>query len=316
MQRIGQGVSVIVVRRRGTIDQCDAVRRRIVRRLKRGAPGFRNIAKRVVRIRLRPRRPAVRTGESSQIVVHKRARLSVCAVERIGDVEDAENGRGLREPTVRKYKHLFRKLNDHFNNKGFVFLNQITPDDLREFRNTWKMSPRTAGKHIECMKTFFKFALDFEWIRTNPAKPMAMPKLEDSDAVPFSEDQVETILTICDLYDGNGKRLKALAELMLWSGLRVMTLQQSRTRPLPKTKQAGRCDCERPRPARTSIVQSPPTWLRASCAFHTSIRSGPASRTRKIARRPDARLSPDCSSKRGSRATSTSSGTRSRSACS
>jgi integrase/recombinase XerD len=136
-------------------------------------------------------------------------------------VEDAENGRGLQEPTVRKYKLLFRRLNDHFNGKGYVFLNQIAPDDLREFRNTWKMSPRTAGKHIERMKTFFKYAVDFEWIRTNPAKPIAMPKVGDSDAVPFAEDQVETILTTCDVYNGNGKRLKALAELMLWSGLRV-----------------------------------------------------------------------------------------------
>ncbi|MDX6712130.1 MAG: hypothetical protein QOH96_3146, partial [Blastocatellia bacterium] len=50
-------------------------------------------------------------------------------------VEDAENGRGLQEPTVRKYKLLFRRLNDHFNGKGYVFLNQIAPDDLREFRN-------------------------------------------------------------------------------------------------------------------------------------------------------------------------------------
>ncbi len=136
-------------------------------------------------------------------------------------IEDAENGRGLREPTIRKYKLLFRRLNDYFNNKGYVFLNQITADDLREFRNTWKMSPRTAGKHIERMKTFFKFAVDFEWIRTNPAKPIAMPKVEDSDAVPFTEEQVEQILKGCDQYEGNGKRLKALAELMLWSGLRV-----------------------------------------------------------------------------------------------
>ncbi len=36
-----------------------------------------------------------------------------------------------------------------------------------------------------------------------------------------SPRQVEKILKGCDRYEGNGKRLKALAELMLWSGLRV-----------------------------------------------------------------------------------------------
>jgi site-specific recombinase XerD len=57
------------------------------------------------------------------------------------------------------------------------------------------MSPRTASKHIERMKTFFKFALDFNWIKTNPARPIATPKVADSEAVPFTEEQVETILT-------------------------------------------------------------------------------------------------------------------------
>lgn len=102
-----------------------------------------------------------------------------------------------------------------------MFLSQITPDDLREFRNTWKMSSRTTGKHIERLKTFFRFALDFEWIKSNPAKPLAPPKVEDSEGVPFSEEEVEKILSACDEYDGNGKRLKALTLLMLSSGLRI-----------------------------------------------------------------------------------------------
>jgi len=93
-------------------------------------------------------------------------------------VEDATVSRGLQEPTLRKYKLLFRRMNEHFKNKGYVFLRQITPEDLREFRLTWKMSPRTASKHIERMKTFFKFALGFEWITKNPALPIAAPKVE------------------------------------------------------------------------------------------------------------------------------------------
>jgi site-specific recombinase XerD len=112
-------------------------------------------------------------------------------------------------------------MNEHFKNKGYVFLSQVKADDLREFRNTWKMAPRTASKHIERMKTFFKFALDFNWIKINPARPIATPKVEDSESVPFTEEQVETILTGCDSYDGDGKRLKALSLLLLWSGLRI-----------------------------------------------------------------------------------------------
>jgi integrase len=135
-------------------------------------------------------------------------------------IKDAETGRGLREPTIRKYKLLFRRMNEHFKSKGHIFLIQITPDNLRDFRHTWKMSPRTASKHLERMKTFFKFALDSTWIKTNPAKSIAAPKVEESEAVPFSEEQLDIIFAGCASYDGDGERLKALGLFLLESGLR------------------------------------------------------------------------------------------------
>jgi integrase/recombinase XerD len=120
-----------------------------------------------------------------------------------------------------KYKLLFRRMNEHFKNKGRVFLILITPDNLMEFRHTWKMSPRTASKHIERVKTFFRFAHDFGWIKSNPAKPIAAPIVEESESVPITEDQVEILLPGCYSYDGDGQRLKALSLLLLWSGLRI-----------------------------------------------------------------------------------------------
>jgi integrase/recombinase XerD len=136
-------------------------------------------------------------------------------------VEDATVSRGLQEPTIRKYKLLFRRMNEYFKNKGYVFLRQISPEDLREFRLTWKMSPRTASKHIERMKTFFKFALEFHWINVNPALPIRPPKVPPSESIPFTEEQLEILFTACDSYDGDGKRLEALMLLLLWTGLRI-----------------------------------------------------------------------------------------------
>ena len=51
----------------------------------------------------------------------------------------------------------FAGLNEHFKNKGYVFLTH-SPGRSTGIPDTWKMSPRTASKHIERMKTFFKFA--------------------------------------------------------------------------------------------------------------------------------------------------------------
>jgi integrase len=65
----------------------------------------------------------------------------------------------------------------------------------------------------------FKVRPGFQLI--NPARPIATPKVADSEAVPFTEEQVETILTGCDSYDGDGRGLKAPSLLLLWSGLRI-----------------------------------------------------------------------------------------------
>jgi site-specific recombinase XerD len=72
-------------------------------------------------------------------------------------------------------------MNEHFKNKGYVFLSQVKRTNAG-IPQHWKMSSRTVSKHIERMKTFFKFALDFNWIKTDPARPIAIPKVEDSEA--------------------------------------------------------------------------------------------------------------------------------------
>lgn len=95
--------------------------------------------------------------------------------------------------------------------------------EVREFRNSWTTySPRTAGKHIERLKRFFNWCVENRWLDSSPAKPLKVPKVGDTDVVPFSEDEVEKILKACDEHDGvNQKRLRVLTDLMLESGLRI-----------------------------------------------------------------------------------------------
>jgi integrase len=80
---------------------------------------------------------------------------------------------------------------------------------------------RTTGKHIERLKTFFKFAHDFEWVKKNSARPLKPPKIEESEARPFTEDEVDKILKAVGKYKGNGAKFNALMLLMLSTGLRI-----------------------------------------------------------------------------------------------
>lgn len=130
--------------------------------------------------------------------------------------------RSLKEPTIRKYKYLFRQLHKFCESKGYIFLNQLTVDEVRTFRNSWTLGPRTSSKHLERLKSFFKFCVDSDWMESSPARSLKPPKIAELDAVPFSEQEVEKILKACDAYPGPSRpRLKTLTNLMLMSGLRI-----------------------------------------------------------------------------------------------
>jgi integrase/recombinase XerC len=131
------------------------------------------------------------------------------------------SARGLRKSTLRKHELMSRTLQAFCQDKGYVFLRQLGVDQVREFRNTWKLNARTAAKTLERLRSFFKFCQDSDWIDKNPAKAIKAPKVEDADVLPFSDAEVEKILKACDSFNGNGQRIKALTQLMLASGLRI-----------------------------------------------------------------------------------------------
>jgi integrase len=135
-------------------------------------------------------------------------------------LKDAES-RHLKDATIRKYRWLFRSLEALCKHHGLVFLSQLNAEQVRNFRNGWTLSPRTAGKHLERMKSFFRFCQDSEYIKHSPAAKLKPPKVNDAPVVPFTEQQVTKILSACGKYNGNGKRLRALTELMLATGLRI-----------------------------------------------------------------------------------------------
>jgi site-specific recombinase XerD len=95
-------------------------------------------------------------------------------------------------------------------------------ETYRRRNRTWKVvAVRTSAKALERMRSFFKFCLESDWIEKNPAKAIKAGKVEDADVLPFDESEVEEIVKACATFNGNGKRIRALTELMLASGLRI-----------------------------------------------------------------------------------------------
>jgi integrase len=148
-------------------------------------------------------------------------------------IADAE-ARQLREPTIYKYRLLFRQLQEFANANGLVFISDFNLEWVRKFRESWKNRNVAARKKLEALKSFFRFATDSGWLEQNPAAKLKPPKTTDPPTIPFTADQYQKILKACDQYPeykDNKKRIRALVLLLRHSGLRIrdaVTLPRNR----------------------------------------------------------------------------------------
>lgn len=144
--------------------------------------------------------------------------------------------RGLRETTLYKFRLLLGRLEVFTRGRGIHVISEITLETLREFRATLPHRNTAARRRIEELRTFFGFCLDAGWISSNPAKGLKPPPCTEAPIEPFGDDEVEKIRAACVAYsknagEANARRLEALVELMLCTGLRIqdaVTLRRDR----------------------------------------------------------------------------------------
>jgi integrase/recombinase XerD len=133
--------------------------------------------------------------------------------------------RGLGVAQLGKYKLLTDELKTAFGNRT---VSAVSIDDLRAYRESWEMSPVSAGKKLERLRTFFKFCNESGWIATNPAKILKAPKVKQKPTIPFTDQEIEKILWATEIYPiqgihgkNNRTRLRAFVNLLRYSGLRI-----------------------------------------------------------------------------------------------
>ena len=147
-------------------------------------------------------------------------------------ISDAE-ARGLREPTLYKYRLLFRQLQGFASAHGLFVMVEFDVDWVRRFRASWPNKNIAARKKLEALRAFFRFVHESGWIPTNPASRLKPPKITEPPTAPLIKEQVGSILKACDVYPDkvNAIRLKAMILLLRYSGLRIrdaVTLPRNR----------------------------------------------------------------------------------------
>jgi len=145
---------------------------------------------------------------------------------------DAE-ARSLREPTLYKYRLLFRQFQDFAKQHGHAYITDFDVDTVRRFRASWPNKNIAARKKLEAFRAFFRFVHESGWIPTNPATYLKPPRITEPPTAPFTREEFASILQACDIYPDkqNAIRLRALVFLLRYSGLRIrdaVTLSRNR----------------------------------------------------------------------------------------
>jgi len=131
--------------------------------------------------------------------------------------------RELREPTIYKFKLLFRQLKDFAANEGLVYVSDMSVDAVRRFRQSWPNRNIAARKKLEALRAFFRFCQQSGWISVNPATAIKPGKLTPLQITPITKAEFDKILKACDEYPDkqNRVRLRALVLVMRYTGLRI-----------------------------------------------------------------------------------------------
>lgn len=171
----------------------------------------------------------VREWEAEGKLVCEHERQPIAISDACEEFERDAKARNLREKTIYKYRLLFRHLKQFAQDHGFRFLKELDSVSLRKFRATWSDGNLAALKKLERLRAFFRFALESKWIVENPATAIKNPKVTSRPTMPFTRDEMISILQACEKYPDsygrtgqmNSRRLRAFALLLRYSGMRI-----------------------------------------------------------------------------------------------
>lgn len=142
-----------------------------------------------------------------------------------GAIKDFMDDRRLRElsgNTLNMYRDALCRLESYLDvNKS---IDKVTLENLREFMKVEEsrgLSKKTMKTRTQCVKSFFRWLVDEEFIDKDPSKRLPQIRLEDKVLPPLSVEEVQIILNGIDVNSIQGIRDRLLILLLADSGARV-----------------------------------------------------------------------------------------------
>jgi integrase/recombinase XerD len=152
-----------------------------------------------------------------------------------------EKSRHLSKDSQTKSEFFFGKqLKTFAENQGLLFLDQLRPPALTQFRAQWGNGSATTRRKHERLVAFFWFCVRMDWLDKNPGLLLKRVKIESKPTDYFTKKEFDALVDATHAYgnwvgghdyEHRRDRLRALILLMRWSGLAIkdsVTLERTR----------------------------------------------------------------------------------------
>ena len=119
----------------------------------------------------------------------------------VADYRDDCRSRKLAPSTITSYSNTLDHLKTFFAGRPVVDISLAALSKFRASRTvstdtgeTRSVTAASSTKEIQCLRTFFIFCGDREWIAKNPAKKLKTPKADRLPTMPFTAEEIAAIL--------------------------------------------------------------------------------------------------------------------------
>ncbi|MGA2350355.1 MAG: tyrosine-type recombinase/integrase [Terracidiphilus sp.] len=153
--------------------------------------------------------------------------------------------------TTRMYGYLLNDFAAYSEQLGYIWIHQWRPEDVREFRQSWKVKSSTSRKNMSNLKPFFEFCVENRWIPFNPARlktRRTRHEADTSERIPFSDEELERMFLACAKKYGQGENalryrwtgqdISDFIAVSVYTGLRISDVAMFRSSRL---KANGEC---------------------------------------------------------------------------
>jgi len=138
-----------------------------------------------------------------------------------------EHIKGASNNTVQSYKRDLKYLEIYLKENGSLTINDLKEEEIEHYLRHLEeqhKSAATVSRTLAAIRAFYQYLIKENKLEDNPAKRIALPKIEKKVPRILSQEQVICLLEQPNRKDTKGIRDRAMLELLYATGIRVSEL--------------------------------------------------------------------------------------------